>query len=165
MVPFIGTKTLNAMPMKRGDWCGYRGWEVPANEDAGDDGFMVEYTDGGAPNTPDYLGYVSWSPKDVFEAAYQPLTAMSFGHAVLMMQQGRRVGRAGWNGAGMFAYLVPAASYPVQTGAAKAHFGEGSLVPYRAYFALKTAQDDVATWQPSCSDVLANDWFVVDDHA
>lgn len=85
-----------------------------------------------------------------------------FGRALEHMQGGHRVARDGWNGRGMFAYLVPAASYPVQTGAAKAHFGEGSLVPYRAYFALKTQTDDVATWTPSNSDILATDWFCLD---
>lgn len=62
----------------------------------------------------------------------------------------------------MFAYIVPAASYPAQTGAAKAHFGENGMVPYRAYWALKTAQDDVATWTPSGSDTLAEDWVILD---
>jgi Protein of unknown function (DUF2829) len=86
----------------------------------------------------------------------------SFSAALVVLKDGGRVARSGWNGNGMFAYLVPAASYPVQTGAAKAHFGEGSLVPYRAYLALKTAQEDVATWVPSVSDVLAEDWYALD---
>lgn len=86
---------------------------------------------------------------------------MDFGQALKSLKAGEKVARAGWNGAGMFAYLVPANSYPVQTGAAASHFGAGSMVPYRAYLALKTAQDDVATWAPSCSDVLAEDWQIV----
>lgn len=85
----------------------------------------------------------------------------NFGEALQLLKDGRKVARRGWNGNGMFAYLVPAASYPVQTGAAASHFGEGSLIPYRAYLALKTAQDDVATWAPSCSDVLAEDWVII----
>lgn len=85
----------------------------------------------------------------------------NFGEALAALKEGKRVARRGWNGQGMFAYLVPAASYPVQTGAAKEHFGEGSLVPYRAYLALKTAQGDVATWAPSASDVLADDWEIL----
>lgn len=87
----------------------------------------------------------------------------SFGHALEALKAGRKVARTGWNGNGMFAYFVPAAAYPAQTGAAKSHFGEGSLVPYRAYLALKTADDDVATWAPSCSDVLADDWLILED--
>jgi hypothetical protein len=83
---------------------------------------------------------------------------MNFGEALQCLKDGKRVARTGWNGKDMFVYLVPAASYPVQTGAAREYFGDGSLVPYRAYLALKTADDDVATWAPSCSDVLADDW-------
>lgn len=87
---------------------------------------------------------------------------MDFGTAIAAMKDGKRVSRKGWNGKGMFAYMVPAASYPVQTGAAKEHFGEGSMVPYRAYLALKTVDEDVATWAPSASDVLAEDWTVLE---
>jgi hypothetical protein len=35
------------------------------------------------------------------------------------------------------------------------------MVPYRHYIALKTAQNDVATWSPSTSDALAEDWEIV----
>jgi hypothetical protein len=45
--------------------------------------------------------------------------------------------------AGMFAYIVPASQYPAITGVTK-NVGEGNFVPYRAYWALKTAQEDVA---------------------
>jgi hypothetical protein len=85
---------------------------------------------------------------------------MDFGMALWNLKNGNKVAREGWNGAGMFAYMVPAASYPATTEAAKSHFGD-SLVPYRAYFALKTAQGDVATWVPSGSDILAEDWVVI----
>jgi hypothetical protein len=45
---------------------------------------------------------------------------------------------------------------------AKEYWGEGNFVPYRAYWALKTAQEDVATWAPSGSDSLAEDWSILD---
>lgn len=85
----------------------------------------------------------------------------AFGVAITLIKQGHKVARKGWNGNGMFIYYVPAASYPVQTGAAIRHFGEGSVVPYREYIALKTAQSDVATWSPSTSDALAEDWVLL----
>lgn len=151
MRAFIGTKTLLAEPMTRGAYNAHRGWTPPEGEDQSVTGHLVVYED----------GYQSWSPDAAF-AAYQPFDAMSFGHALVKLKQGFKVARAGWNGKGMFVYLVPAASYPVQTGAAKSHFGEGALVPYRAYLALKTTDDDVATWVPSCSDVLADDWTLVE---
>lgn len=86
---------------------------------------------------------------------------MNFGQALEALKQGGKVARAGWNGKGQFVYMVPANSYPVNTAAAKSYFGENSLVPYRAYLALKTAQNDVATWTPSVSDVLAEDWEII----
>lgn len=87
---------------------------------------------------------------------------MDFGKAIEAAKSGKKVARIGWNGAGMFAYIVPAASYPAQTGVAKEYFGENAVVPYRAYWALKTAQNDVSTWAPSGSDSLSEDWVIVD---
>lgn len=87
---------------------------------------------------------------------------MSFGWAVEAAKQGHAVARQGWNGAGMFAYIVPANAYPAQTGVAKAFFGDSAAVPYQEYWALKTAQGDVATWAPSGSDSLAEDWQIVE---
>jgi len=85
-----------------------------------------------------------------------------FGQALDWLKAGRKVSRTGWNGSGMYVYYVPADSYPARTEIAKKEFGENSLVPYREYLALKTAQNDIATWSPSTSDCLAEDWFVVD---
>jgi len=158
----IGTKIVLLTPMNRLEYNQYRGWQLPADEDGSDEGYLVEYTDGGKPNDSRHAGYISWSPKAQADAAYRPASGMPFGLAIEAMKQGKRVARAGWNGKGMFAYLVPAASYPAQTGVAKKFFGEGALVPYRAYMALKTAQGDVATWAPSGSDALADDWMILD---
>ena len=71
MKKYIGTKVLKAAPMNRGEYNILRGWNIPENEDPKEDGYLVEYQDGGKPNHPDYEGYISWSPKDVFEKAYQ----------------------------------------------------------------------------------------------
>lgn len=105
---------------------------------------------------------------DIFAATYTVVQdppshySPTFQGALAALKDGHRVARNGWNGKGMFAYMVPPASYPVQTGAAKAHFGEGSLVPYNAYFALKGVDETVNTWVPSVSDLLAEDWQVLE---
>lgn len=85
-----------------------------------------------------------------------------FGQALNWLKSGKKLSRKGWNGVGMYAYYIPANSYPASTQIAKQEFGENSLVPYRAYLALKTAQNDIAVWNPSTSDFLAEDWFVVE---
>lgn len=70
MKTYIGTKIINAEPMNRQAYNDLRGWTVPANENPSDDGYLVEYRDGGTPNVPGFTGYVSWSPKAQFEVAY-----------------------------------------------------------------------------------------------
>lgn len=162
MTLYIGTKLIRAQAMSRAEYNDYRGWTLPADENGEDAGYLVEYLDGGQSNHPSHVGYISWSPADVFDRAYRPTTGLSFGMAIEALKLGERVARSGWNGAGQFVYLVPASSYPAQTAIAKAYFGADAMVPYRAYLALKTAQGDVATWAPSCSDALADDWQIVE---
>lgn len=70
---YIGTKVIYAVPMNRLDYIVLRGWEVPADENPEDEGYLVQYADGGAPNVHGFGGYLSWSPKEVFERAYHPL--------------------------------------------------------------------------------------------
>jgi len=159
MEQFVGSKVINAKPMTRLEYNNFRGWDLPKDEDGTDEGFLVEYVDGGTPNVEGFTGYVSWSPMKVFINAYSTSGEMSFGDAVLMARSGNKVYRKGWNGSGMFAYIVPANSYLAQTNMIKGTFPD-DMVPYREYWALKTAQNDVAMWSPSGSDSLANDWCV-----
>lgn len=86
--------------------------------------------------------------------------SFGFGVALDLLEDGHAVAREGWNGKGMFIYRVPADSYPAQTGVAKAYFGEGALVPYGAYLAMKTADGTVVPWLSSQTDTLAKDWMV-----
>lgn len=92
---------------------------------------------------------------------------MDFGKAIEALKAGRMVGRSGWNGKGMYLYYVPANNYPAQTEVAKSYWsnkGTGThesgvpLVPYSAYIAMKTAQENVVPWLASQTDVLAEDW-------
>lgn len=70
MKTYIGTKIIQATPMTRLDYNIYRGWGLPADENGADEGYLVEYTDGGKGNDSRHAGYISWSPKAQFDAAY-----------------------------------------------------------------------------------------------
>lgn len=70
MTLYVGTKIVSARPMTRAEYNQYRGWQLPADEDGSDAGYLVEYRDGGKPNHPDHQGYISWSPAEQFERAY-----------------------------------------------------------------------------------------------
>jgi hypothetical protein len=151
--------------MTRGDYNLYRGWEIPADENPEDEGYLVEYGAGsGAGNHAQHVGYISWSPRDVFERSYRPTgSGLTFGEAVEAMKIGAKVARSGWNGKGMFLYMVPEGRYPPTTpaGLEIAACSKDNRVPYRPYIAMFTVQQDVVPWLASQSDVLEEDWMVV----
>ena len=94
---------------------------------------------------------------------YIGTNGMNFGSAIELMKKGLKVARSGWNGKGMFLYYVPANKYPANNNLLKTMEGvfEDDLVPYGAYIAMKTAQDNVIPWLASQTDMLADDWLVV----
>ena len=154
MQEYIGTKLIKAEPMTRGEYAKLSGRNsimTEKGESETDEGYHVRYED----------GYESWSPKIVFERAYQKFSSMNFGNALELLKQGFKVARIGWNGKGMFLYYVPAAAYPPSTEIANKAFG-GEDVPYGAYLAMKTAQGNVVPWLASQTDMLSDDWCVVE---
>lgn len=71
MKEYIGTKRVLAEPMTRQAYNDYRGMLLPANEVGTDEGYLVEYLNGGKPNHPNHPGYISWSPKQQFDDAHE----------------------------------------------------------------------------------------------
>lgn len=84
-----------------------------------------------------------------------------FGEAIAVLKNGGKVARGGWNGKGMFLYYVPESAYPPVTEIARATFN-GNNVPYGAYIAMKTAQNNVVPWLASQTDMLADDWYEIE---
>ena len=169
MQRFIGTKTILARALTRGEYNAYRGWNPPAGEDQSTQGYLVEYTDGGTPNDPRHVGYISWSPKEQFDNAYRPCEAMTFGLALEALKRGQRVARAGWNGKGMWLALscdrsrtIPAAAFWSPSNVAYAMTqpnGQATVLPC---ITMKTATGEILMgWLASQTDMLAEDWQIV----
>lgn len=114
-------------------------------------GYAVKYED----------GYISWSPKDVFEAAYQPIDAMSFGHAIAAMKRGHKVARAGWNGKGMFLFLVAGSEFRPTREPLRTIMGPDAIVSYRPHIDMRDASGCIVPWLASQTDMLADDWMIV----
>lgn len=136
---YIGTKIVLA-------------WDA---EKDGKAGYGVKYED----------GYTSWSPKDVFEAAYRDIEgenqALNFGDAVHMLKLGKKVARAGWNGKGMFLFLVAGSTFQVNRPPLLGIYPEGTTVNYCPHIDMKTADGKIVPWLASQTDVLAEDWQVI----
>jgi hypothetical protein len=89
---------------------------------------------------------------------------VNFGVALALLKAGKRVAREGWNGKGMYIYYVPENRYPPTTeaGHAIAVQHPDHCVPYHAYLAMKTVDEDVVPWVASQTDILANDWTLAE---
>jgi len=162
MKHYIGAKRIVATPMTRAAYNELRGWKLPDDEDGADEGYLVEYHDGGAQNHPDYAGYISWSPKAVFDKAYRVVDGLSFGLALEALKNGAKVTRAGWNGRGMFLFLVQGSTFQVNRPPLMGVYPEGTTINYRSHIDMKTVNGDVVPWVASQSDLLADDWAIVD---
>ena len=82
----------------------------------------------------------------------------SFGDAVEILKKGLRVARAGWNGKGMWLGLVNTGYYDVGCSVVN---DIDSLLPW---IGMKTADNKFVPWLASQTDVLAEDWQIVEQH-
>lgn len=165
MQEYIGTKVVRAKPMNRQEYNDLRGWVLSEDENGSDEGYLVEYVDGGQANHKDFAGYISWSPKDVFERAYFKTEGMSFGQAIEAAKLGKKIARKKWNGKNMFVVFMPALYLePEQVNErTRKHIGEGKPLDVQPYFSMYNAQEQwICGWLASQSDMLDTDWFVVE---
>lgn len=87
---------------------------------------------------------------------------MDFGDAIRAMKSGKRVAREGWNGNGMFLFLVNGSTFTVNREPLLSIMGEGTQVQYHAHIDMKTAQGYVVPWLASQADMLSEDWIEVE---
>ena len=84
-----------------------------------------------------------------------------FGWAINVLRDGGRVARSGWNGKGMFLFIVlnwEAKPHDVGGGFMRATDGATERYPLLPFIAMKTADGNVVPWLASQTDVLALDW-------
>ncbi len=99
---------------------------------------------------------------------------MNFGQALEALKDGERVSRQGWNGKGMFLYFVPGSIVAFEDlrgpaknaaiAATKIENGEqGSSRHICGHIDMKAADGSlVVGWLASQTDMLADDWGIVD---
>lgn len=92
------------------------------------------------------------------------MQTFDFSEALKRLKTGHRVARSGWNGKGMFLFLVPGSSFQVSRAPLLGIYPEGTTVQYHAHVDMKTAQGYVVPWLCSQADMLADDWEVLDAH-
>jgi len=83
------------------------------------------------------------------------------GWAVRQLRNGMPVGREGWNGKGMFLYLVAGSHFSVTCTPLTGIYPAGTVLDYREHIVMRTDQGDFVPWVCSQSDLLAADWDLV----
>ncbi len=83
---------------------------------------------------------------------------MEIGQAVAAMRDGCRVARAGWNGKGMFVFLVPGSRFTVNRPPLLGIYPEGTEIQYRDHVDMRCVDGAIVPWLCSQSDLLADDW-------
>jgi len=89
------------------------------------------------------------------------LLNMNFGQAIEAMKSGNKVARDGWNGKGMFLFLVPGSNFRVDRAPLLGIYPEGTEISYQPHIDMKTVDNTIVPWLASQSDILAEDWLIV----
>lgn len=93
---------------------------------------------------------------------------ITFGEALEALKQGKRIAREGWNGKGMFLFLLPAGTVPVKAIHDPAlrvvieHEVGGETFEALGSIRMFTADKKILTgWLASQTDMLSEDWVVL----
>lgn len=100
-----------------------------------------------------------------FEKTCRSTEDMNFGDALVLLKQGKRVARKGWNGKNMsVAYQKGYPDgIPCNKNTAQAWgMEEGELFKCRPYLQMRCADGTFQMWLASQSDILADDWYIVE---
>jgi hypothetical protein len=84
---------------------------------------------------------------------------MNFSQALEAIKKNEQVARKGWNGKSMFIFLIDP-YLTDQFRVIESPTMVGTLLPY---IAMKTADNKLVPWLASQTDILAEDWVVVNE--
>ena len=128
----VGRKGYPEQVLKRGEMSGLI--SIPPN------GPESCHLRAGEQHGQEYLG-------EVVVEVDPPMPVGSFGWALTMLKKGHRVQRRGWNGKGMYLYLIEFSQY------------SGLNLAFKPCIVMHTAQgDEQPGWLASQPDMLGEDW-------
>lgn len=80
----------------------------------------------------------------------------TFSFALVYLKEGKKVARQGWNGKGMFLFLICGKEWEFTTDVSGV-YGLNTA----PFICMKTADGSLVPWLASQTDLLATDWEVV----
>jgi len=85
-----------------------------------------------------------------------------FSVALIAVKDGAKVARKGWNGKGMFIFLVPGSTFKVNRPPLLGIYPEGTEINYHPHIDMRTADGQIVPWLASQTDILADDWIILE---
>ena len=98
---------------------------------------------------------------DEFEKLNRPREGLNFGAAIEALKSGKKASRLGWNGKGMFLFLVAGSTFKVNRPPLLGIYTEGTIIDYRPHIDMKTVDGEIVPWVASQTDILAEDWGII----
>lgn len=93
-------------------------------------------------------------------------TSLNFGGAIEALKAGKKVARKGWNGKGVYLWLLPENTIPkewIKDPVLLEIIEDRDKLPMLGCIRMKTATGEVLTgWLASQSDILSEDWAILD---
>ncbi len=86
---------------------------------------------------------------------------LTFSEALTLIKTGSKVARKGWNGKGMFVFLVSGSTFQVNRPPLLGIYPAGTTINYQPHVDMCTAGGTIVPWLVSQSDLLADDWIEV----
>jgi hypothetical protein len=173
---YTGTKQVMAKKMTKQEYCEYRGWVVPENEDPSEIGMIVEYVEGSDSNHPAHKGYISWSPLIPFQMAYKLNGHLTLSDAVEFgLKLGKGIQRQTWK-TNKFVFMQVPSDINVENVVPKMQslpqkvkhiflerLGGNSqkFISYHNQLALVYPDNRITAWNPSTDDILTNDYQIL----
>ena len=83
------------------------------------------------------------------------------GWAYAQLAEKKLVARRGWNGKGLFLFLVDGSEFEVNRAPLLGIFPAGTKIKYNSHVDIRNPDGSISTWAPSGSDGQAKDWVSV----
>lgn len=83
---------------------------------------------------------------------------MNFSDALNEIKAGKKLQRSGWDGEGMFIFLVNGSEFEVTRPPLLGILPPGTVARYQSHIDIRTADGSIVPWLCSQSDMLADDW-------
>ena len=104
----------------------------------------------------------SYDNKNGEKAELRKATSLTFGQAIEVLKLGKKVAREGWNGKGLFLFLVKGSTFKVNREPLISIYPEGTEINYCPHIDMKAADGSIFAWNPNNLDILAEDWVIVE---